>query len=150
MQFTSNQKRFTVWGLISGLIVLALWLLAPVLAPFVVASVLAYAHQGNTPAVLLTTLANGLAEEVFFRGALYAAIGEQYPVALSTAAYSLATVTTRNPALVLAAGVMGALFAGQRRASGGIQAPVLTHLTWSVLMLHYLPPLFRSGAVATT
>lgn len=43
MQFTPTQKRFTVWGLISGLIVLALWLLAPVLAPFVVASVLAYA-----------------------------------------------------------------------------------------------------------
>ncbi|MDZ7938758.1 MAG: AI-2E family transporter [Rhodoferax sp.] len=43
MQFTPTQKRFAVWGLISGLIVLALWLLAPVLAPFVVASVLAYA-----------------------------------------------------------------------------------------------------------
>ena len=105
--------------------------------------VLAYAHQGDTTLVLLTTLANGAAEEVFFRGALYAAIGEQHPVALSTAAYALATVTTRNPALVLAATVMGTLFGLQRRASGGIQAPVLTHLTWSVLMLRYLPPLFR-------
>ena len=108
-----------------------------------IADVLAYAHQGNTTMVLATTLANGAAEEVFFRGALYAAIGEQYPVALSTAAYGLATVTTRNPALVLAAIVMGSLFGAQRRASGGIQAPVLTHLTWSVLMLRYLPPLFR-------
>ena len=106
-------------------------------------NVLAYAHQGDTTLVLLTTLANGAAEEVFFRGALYAAIGEQHPVALSTAAYALATVTTRNPALVLAATVMGTLFGAQRRASGGIQAPVLTHLTWSVLMLRYLPPLFR-------
>jgi predicted PurR-regulated permease PerM len=43
MQFTPTQKRFTVWGLISALIALALWLLAPVLAPFVVAAVLAYA-----------------------------------------------------------------------------------------------------------
>ena len=25
---------------------------------------------------------------------------------------------------------------------GGNQAPVLTHLTWSTLMLRYLPPLF--------
>jgi membrane protease YdiL (CAAX protease family) len=106
-------------------------------------SVLVYADQGSTPLVLATTLANGAAEEVFFRGALYAAIGEQHPVALSTAAYALSTVTTRNPALVLAASVMGALFAAQRRASGGIQAPVLTHLTWSTLMLRYLPPLFR-------
>jgi membrane protease YdiL (CAAX protease family) len=108
-----------------------------------ISSVLAYAHQGDTRLVLATTVANGAAEEVFFRGALYAAIGEQHPVALSTGAYALATVTTRNPALVLAAGAMGTLFAAQRRASGGIQAPVLTHLTWSVLMLRYLPPLFR-------
>ncbi|MBC7373364.1 MAG: CPBP family intramembrane metalloprotease, partial [Frankiales bacterium] len=108
-----------------------------------ISSVLTYADEGNTPLVLATTLANGLAEEVFFRGALYAAIGEQYPVALSTAAYALATVPTRNPALVLAAIAMGALFAAQRRATGGIQAPVLTHLTWSTLMLRYLPPLFR-------
>ena len=108
-----------------------------------ISSVLTYADEGDDRAVLLTTLANGAAEEVFFRGALYAAIGQEHPVALSTAAYALATVTTRNPALVLAATVMGTLFAAQRRASGGIQAPVLTHLTWSVLMLRYLPPLFR-------
>ena len=106
-------------------------------------SVMAYAHQGSTPLVLATALANGAAEEVFFRGALYAAIGEQHAVVLSTAAYALATLPTRNPALLLAATAMGALFATQRRASGGIQAPALTHLTWSVLMLHYLPPLFR-------
>lgn len=108
-----------------------------------ISSVLDYADEGKTGLVLMTTLANGAAEEVFFRGALYAAIGEQHPVALSTAAYGLATITTRNPALVLAASVMGTLFAAQRRSSGGIQAPVLTHLTWSTLMLRYLPPLFR-------
>jgi len=112
-----------------------------------ISSILDYADEGKTGLVLLTTLANGAAEEVFFRGALYAAIGEQHPVALSTAAYGLTTVTTRNPALVLAAGVMGTLFAAQRRASGGIQAPVLTHLTWSMLMLRYLPPLFRDPAL---
>ena len=55
---------------------------------------------------------------------------------------------TRNPALVLAATVMGTLFGAQRRASGGVQAPVLTHLTWSVLMLRYLPPLFRDKELA--
>ena len=108
-----------------------------------ISSVLSYAYAGNGPLVLLTALANGAAEEVFFRGALYAAIGDQHPVAMTTGVYTLATVATRNPALVLAAGVMGTLFAAQRRASGGIQAPVLTHLTWSTLMLRYLPPLFR-------
>ncbi len=49
---------------------------------------------------------------------------------------------------MLAAVVMGTLFGAQRRASGGIQAPVLTHLTWSVLMLRYLPPLFRDQELA--
>jgi membrane protease YdiL (CAAX protease family) len=105
--------------------------------------VLRYAHQGKPGLVLTTALANGVAEEVFFRGALYAAVGAQAPVAKSTAVYALATVATRNPALVLASLPMGLLFALQRRASGGIQAPVLTHLTWSVLMLRHLPPLFR-------
>ncbi len=108
-----------------------------------ISSVLEYAFQGSDRLVLVTTLANGAAEEVFFRGALYAAAGRHSAVVTSTGGYILATVATRNPALVLASGVMGALFALQRRASGGIQAPMLTHLTWSTLMLRYLPPLYR-------
>lgn len=43
MQFTNTQKRASAWSLIAALIVLALWLLGPVLTPFVVAAVLAYA-----------------------------------------------------------------------------------------------------------
>src|SRR5829696_5898948 len=107
-----------------------------------VGSVLRYADQGSTPLVLATTLANGVAEEVFFRGALYAAAGADRPVLVSTAVYALATTATRNPALVLASVPMGLLFALQRRITGGIQAPMLTHVVWSALMLRYLPPLF--------
>jgi membrane protease YdiL (CAAX protease family) len=108
-----------------------------------IGSVLTFAEEGSGPLVVATTLANGVGEEVFFRGAMYAALDPDRAVAASTAVYTLATVSTRNPALVLAAGVMGTLFALQRRASGGLQAPVLTHLTWSTLMVRYLPPLFR-------
>lgn len=43
MQFTPTQKRFAAWASIAAFTVLALWLLAPVLAPFAVAAVLAYA-----------------------------------------------------------------------------------------------------------
>ena len=43
MQFTSTQKRAAAWILIAILAVLALWRLGPVLTPFVVAAVLAYA-----------------------------------------------------------------------------------------------------------
>ena len=107
--------------------------------------VLRFADEGSTSMVALTACANGIAEEVFFRGALYSALDERHAVLTSTAVYTLATVPTRNPALVLAAGAMGTLFALQRRASGGIQAPALTHLTWSLLMLRFLPPLFRSA-----
>jgi uncharacterized protein len=108
-----------------------------------ISKVLSYAHDGSKTLVLLTTLANGAAEEVFFRGAGYRAVGDRHPVALSTALYALATTATRNPALVLASAVMGTLFGLQRRATGGVQAPMLTHLTWSVLMLRFLPPLFE-------
>lgn len=93
--------------------------------------------------VLIVTLMNAAAEEIFFRGALYTAVGRRHPVALSTTCYSLATAATRNPALILASAATGALFGLQRRATGGIQASMLTHLTWSTLMLRFLPPLFR-------
>jgi membrane protease YdiL (CAAX protease family) len=108
-----------------------------------ITSILKYAHQGSTRLVMLTALANGAAEEVFFRGALYTAAGTDNPIMVSTAGYVLATTATRNPALVLASAVMGTLFAWERRISGGVQAPMLTHLTWSALMVRYLPPLFR-------
>lgn len=114
-----------------------------------ISRVLTFADEGDDRLVLLTTLANGLGEEIFFRGALYAALGERSPALLSSAVYTVATTTTRNPALVLAAGVMGTVFGLQRRASGGVQAPTVTHLTWSALMLRYLPPLFRRPAPVT-
>lgn len=109
-------------------------------------SVLNYAHQGSAGAVLATTLVNGAAEEVFFRGALYAAVPPGNPVATSAAAYVLATTATRNPALVAASAVMGVLWGVQRRSSGGIQASMITHLVWSSLMLRFLPSLFPPRA----
>ena len=83
--------------------------------------------------------------QLFFRGALFATVRDEHPVVTSTALYTAATLATRNPALIAAAAVMGTLFGVQRRASGGVQAPALTHLTWSVLMLRYLPPLFEQA-----
>lgn len=106
-------------------------------------SVLNYAERGSDSWVLATTVANGVAEEVFFRGSLFSAFAPAHPLAGSTGVYMLTTCATRNPALVLAAGVMGSLFAAQRRASGGLLAPMLTHVTWSALMVRYLPALFR-------
>ena len=42
-----------------------------------ITSVLSYATRGTGPLVLTTALANAVAEEVFFRGALYAALAER-------------------------------------------------------------------------
>jgi hypothetical protein len=106
-------------------------------------SVLNYAERGSDSLVLATTLANGVAEEVFFRGSLFTALAPAHPVAASTGVYMLTTCATRNPALVVAAGVMGTVFAVQRRSTGGLLAPMLTHVTWSALMVRFLPALFR-------
>ncbi|MBW0092614.1 CPBP family intramembrane metalloprotease [Pseudonocardia sp. KRD-184] len=156
MQYGENLRRPLVTPVLTGVGAFGAFYAAALVAKRVpvldraISSVLQYADQGSDGLVVLTTLANGAAEEVFFRGALYAAVGEKRPVVASTGVYMLATVATRNPALVLASGVMGALFGLQRRSSGGIQAPLLTHLTWSTLMLRYLPPLFREEPFVKT
>ena len=65
---------------------------------------------------------NGVAEELFFRGALFAAIGVRHPVLISTIIYTLATVAGGNPVLVFAAAVLGTVVGLQRRAGGGVLA----------------------------
>lgn len=104
--------------------------------------VLAHARYGSLPLVATVTLLNGIAEEIFFRGALYAAIGRRFPVVGSTVLYSIATLATGNPMLVFAAATLGVVLGLQRRASGGVLGPILTHVTWSMTMLFVLPPIF--------
>lgn len=82
---------------------------------------------------------NGIGEEMFFRGAVYTAAGRTRPVIVTTVVYVAVTVATLNVALVVAAVVMGTLFALQRRATRGIVVPIVTHVTWSLLMLCALP-----------
>jgi len=107
-----------------------------------IASVLRYADDGSTRLVLLTVGANAVAEELFFRGALWSLAEKSHPIVKTTLAYAATTAATRNPALVLAGTGTSVLFGLQRRTSGGFLAPALSHLTWSLLMLRYLPPLF--------
>lgn len=113
----------------------------PPLAGYVDA-VLAHANEGYLPLIAAVTLVNGIAEEMFFRGGLFAAIGRGRPVLISTLVYAVATVATGNVMLVFAALVLGVVLGLQRRASGGVLAPILTHITWSSAMLLVLPLLF--------
>ncbi|WP_193604953.1 CPBP family intramembrane glutamic endopeptidase [Nocardioides dongkuii] len=106
-----------------------------------VASVLDYADQGSLAILVGITLVNGVAEELFFRGAAYAAIPRR-PVLWTSIAYPIATLATGNVMLSFAAALLGVVVGLERRASGGILAPILTHITWSLSMLLVLPLVF--------
>jgi membrane protease YdiL (CAAX protease family) len=73
---------------------------------------------------------------------LYSAIGVKHPVIISTVVYTIATLASGNPMLGFAAVLLGYVMGLQRRASGGILAPILTHVSWSAVMVLALPPLF--------
>jgi hypothetical protein len=107
-----------------------------------ISSALRYADTGSTPLVVVIASASGVAEELFFRGALWSG---SRPLRTTTLAYAASTAATGNPALILAGVITSVIFGWQRHATGGVLAPSVTHVTWSVLMLHYLPPLFRNA-----
>jgi uncharacterized protein len=141
-------RRPIITPIVAGLLLAALFVVGafvirtiPALASLT-EDVLGYARLGNLWIILVITLVNGIAEELFFRGSLFAAIGTWHPVLISTALYALATVAGGNPVLVFAAALLGTVVGLERRASGGILAPILTHITWSLSMLLVLPPIF--------
>ena len=141
-------RRPIITAIVAGLLLAALFVVGafvirtiPALASLT-EDVLGYARLGNLWIILVITLVNGIAEELFFRGSLFAAIGAWHPVLISTALYALATVAGGNPVLVFAAALLGTVVGLERRASGGILAPILTHITWSLSMLLVLPPIF--------
>ncbi|MFJ9389931.1 CPBP family intramembrane glutamic endopeptidase [Nocardioides sp. NPDC101246] len=106
-----------------------------------VRSVLDFADQGSLPILVVVTAVNGVAEELFFRGAVYAAL-PRHPVAWTSVAYVIATLATGNVMLAFAAILLGVVVGLERRASGGVLAPILTHCAWSLSMLLALPLLF--------
>ena len=104
-----------------------------------VTSILTRADAGPRALVLGVALLNGIGEELFFRGAVPAAIRSGRRAVWATVLYALVTVATLNLALVAAAVVMGTVFSAERRVSGGVLVPILTHLSWSTLMILLLP-----------
>ena len=61
---------------------------------------------------------------------------------ISTLLYAVATSASGNPMLGFAALILGAVCAWERRNTGGVLAPVLTHVVWGLLMVLALPPVF--------
>lgn len=103
-------------------------------------AVLDHARYGSLPIVWLITVVTGVGEELFFRGALFAAIGSRHALAVTTLVYTLVTAATGNVMLTFAALLLGLLTGAQRRVTGGVLAPVITHVIWSSSMLVLLPP----------
>lgn len=103
-----------------------------------------YARVGSLPLVAFVTLVNGIGEELYFRGALFAAAGRKHAVLVTTILYTLLTVVSGIPLLVLAAALLGFVTARQRSVTGGILGPILVHCAWSMAMLLLLPPLLDS------
>lgn len=104
-----------------------------------VRSVLSFAQSGSLVLLTVTTALSGVAEEMFFRGGLYAAVPDPHQIWVTTGLYTVATVLTGNLMLALAAVAVGLVTGLERRATGGWLAPALTHVTWSMCMLHVLP-----------
>jgi uncharacterized protein len=106
-----------------------------------VASVLHYADRGSLVAVTVLTVINGVAEELFFRGAVYVCFSRRR-VLWSTVVYTVATAASGNVMLIFAAAVLGVVVGLERMTTRGLMAPALTHAAWALVMLFALRPLF--------
>lgn len=142
-------SRAVVQSLVLGGLLLALFLVGALVVariPFLVGPVqelLDHARFGSLAVVAVITAVNGVAEELYYRGALFAAVGRRHAVLVTTIVYAVVTASSGIPLLVLAAVLLGAVVGLQRRVTGGILGPVVTHLTWSLGMLFLLPPVLE-------
>jgi membrane protease YdiL (CAAX protease family) len=143
-----RNQRPVITGTIVGLLLGGVFVVGGLIAreiPAVsalITRVLLFTHHGSFLLIVLITVINGVAEEIFFRGALYTALGRDHPVVISTVLYTCATIASGNPMLGFAAIVLGTVCALERRASGGVLAPALTHFVWGLIMVLALPPMF--------
>jgi membrane protease YdiL (CAAX protease family) len=135
----------TVIGLLLGGVFVVGGLVAREIPPVfdLIYRVLQYTDQGSWRLTMAVALLGGIAEETFYRGALYTALGRHHPLVISTVIYVIATLASGNPMLAFAAIFMGTVCALERRATGGVLAPILTHFVWTLVVLLALPPLFH-------
>lgn len=133
----------TVVGLLLGGVFVLGGLVAREIQPVahLITQVLRYTDQSWRLTMAIAVVA-AVAEELFYRGAFYTALGRHHPVLISTVVYVAATLASGNLMLGFAAIFLGTVCALERRATGGVLAPILTHFVWSLVVLLALPPLF--------
>ena len=143
-----RNQRPVISGTVIGLLLGGVFVLGGLIAreiPAVaelITRVLQYIGQGSWRLTMAVALIGGIAEELFYRGALYTALGRYHPALVSTIVYVAATLASGNPMLAFAAIILGTVCALERRATGGVLAPILTHFVWTLVVLLALPPLF--------
>jgi membrane protease YdiL (CAAX protease family) len=148
VRFRGRNERPVFTGTGVGLVLGGVFLLGglavqqiPPLAGQVIA-ILDYTTHVSWRLVVLIAIVNAIAEEMFFRGALFSAFGRRYPLVFSTLLYVAAMAAAGNLMIGVAALVLGTVCAIERRATGGVLAPVLTHLVWGLVMVLALPSIF--------
>jgi membrane protease YdiL (CAAX protease family) len=148
IRFRGRNQRPVITGSAVGLLLGGVFIVGGLVAREIpgvreyITRVLEFTDFGPLVVVTFITVINGIAEEMFFRGALYTALGKAYPVVISTLVYVITTTTTGNPMLGFAAVILGAVCAFERRVTGGVLAPMLTHFFWGLVMVLALPPVF--------
>ena len=141
----TRTSRSVVQSLALGLLLLGVFLAGAVVVAGIpalrdpVQGLLDHARYGSLALVAVITAVNGIAEELYFRGALFDALPRRGAALATTLVYGLSTVPTLIPLLVFAALVLGTVVGLQRRVTGGVLGPIVTHLTWSLGMLFLLP-----------
>lgn len=145
--FGDRSRRPVMRPILLGLALAAVFLLGGLAVRNVailgdqVRSVLSFAQEGPLLLLLVITVVNGIAEEMFFRGAVYEA-APRYPIAVGAVTNAAVVAASGNLMLTLTAVVLAVVVGWLRRVTGGLLAPVLTHVTWSTIMLVALPALF--------
>ena len=144
-------SRGVVQGLILGALLLAVFLVGAFLIARIpllrtpAEQLLDHARQGSLGLIAVVTVVGGIAEELFFRGAVFAAFSRRFNLLGSTLLYAASTLFSGVPLLTFAAVFLGLLTGAQRRATGGLAGPITSHLTWSLGMLLLLGPVLDLG-----
>jgi membrane protease YdiL (CAAX protease family) len=105
--------------------------------------------RGGAPlavAALVVVVGTSPAEEVLWRGAVFARLTRRFgpgwrPVAATTVSYAAVVGLSGSPTLLLAALACGAVWARQRQVTGSLAPSVVAHAVWALLTLLYLPGL---------
>lgn len=105
---------------------------------FLVTAVLEQGNRAGVAVTLALVVLGGIAEEVFFRGAVRAVIPVA-PVLWGTVVYTVVMSVSWNVMLAFAAVLLGLLTGWLRERYHGVLVPAVAHVLWTASMFLLLP-----------